>query len=529
MPNDGNRIWADKENEIGISIHADIYPVLGLGSTGAGFDLAPVCTSGKIKGGQKNKPTKGGNQATNLYTATTDPSPSDMMWSLKPAAVCVNKRIGDFIRYQASLANRWEYYPPELNADWMRVNDFDNYKHNAPYPASMCSAGPAPESVSINQYGVPDTLFNLFSTDKISVYMEILESTGFFISELFQHRPNLRFVVEVYNTFTYNTDGETKTYWYDSPNTHLIAKYCFDKMSSISLSKTWNINLYDLMKAINVPVKSLGSTGYPATMVFGLQEADEQTTATTAVSGKDGGVAGTGIVIPGYRNVSGGQLYEYNFNIANEWDAEIEEFQYGFIQRGINNTSIQWKSSPATAEGLYEVYTNWADTDNQSLVKDGANLFLKVTIRNTSKVSASDSVGLDFVNNINADGIKLAVIRRNHPNRDVMPVRFFPTADYITYTGASSSVIEMSSFSVASGESKTVYLLVENFFTNNLGGLSEATENLYWNSARLVWTRFKGSSYPTESEFADSDNTLSWADGESTSYGLFDMGTYIET
>lgn len=510
-----------------ISLHGDVYPVLGIAPSGAMYDVAEACTSGKIKGGQRNKPTQGGTQGLVLASTSADPSPSDMLWSIKPTYVCASNLIGYFVRYYATNSNNWKYYPPVEGTDWMRLLDFENYNHNAPQPSNMFTAGASVESAPLNSYGQPSGKFNLFKGHIFKSFIEILSSTGFRIDEFFQHRPNLRFVVEVYNTYIYDSSGN-KVYWYTAPDDYLIAKYCFGTMSSLTLRGDFDINLYDLVTELGIPTKSLGSSGYPVTFVYGLQEVTSaQTTAAQAVSGKLNGIPSTGITINGYRTFNGGQMHEYSFTIDNEWEGEIEDVQYGFIQRG-SGTSIQWKDSPATSEGLYEVYTNWADTDNQSLVKDGANLFMKITIRNTSTSTDAENNTLTFTNSIASDGIKLAVIRRNHPNRDVMPVRFFPTADYITYNGASSSVREMSSFSVAPNESKTVYLLIENFFTNTLGGLSESLEKLYWNSARIVWTRYEGSSLPSESEYPDADNTLTWASG-TVSDDLFDMGTYIET
>lgn len=133
MPNDGVKIWAQKEPKIGISIHADIYYVLGLGSTGAGFGLAPVCASGKINKWSFHKPVR-----LPQMPDLTDEQIMQVNCGLVPQELSklktncngLNGVTGTNDAKADILAQviEWEYLPA-LNG--YRTNDFDGYNHAA--------------------------------------------------------------------------------------------------------------------------------------------------------------------------------------------------------------------------------------------------------------------------------------------------------------------------------------------------------------------------------------------------------------
>ena len=133
MPNDGVRIWAQKDPKVGISIDADIYYVLGLGSTGAGFDLAPVCASGKINKWSFHKPVR-----LPQMPDLTDEQIMQVNCGLVPQELSklktncngLNGVTGTNDAKSDILAQvlEWDYLPP-LNA--YRTNDFDGYNHGA--------------------------------------------------------------------------------------------------------------------------------------------------------------------------------------------------------------------------------------------------------------------------------------------------------------------------------------------------------------------------------------------------------------
>lgn len=133
MPNNGVKIWAQKDPKVGISIHADIYPVLGIGKVGDDFDLAPVCTSGKINKWSFYKPIRI-NQMPDLTDAqimqvNCGLIPNELV-KLKTNCNGLNGVTGTDDTKDAILAQvlEWDYLPP-LNA--YRVNDFDGYNHGA--------------------------------------------------------------------------------------------------------------------------------------------------------------------------------------------------------------------------------------------------------------------------------------------------------------------------------------------------------------------------------------------------------------
>lgn len=133
MPNDGKKIWAQKDPKVGISIHADIYYVLGLGATGAGFDLAPACTSGKINKWSFHKPIRI-NQMPDLTDAQIMQAhcglTPQVLGKLKTNCNGLNGVAGTDDTKDAILAQvlEWDYTPP-LNA--YRTNDFDGYNHGS--------------------------------------------------------------------------------------------------------------------------------------------------------------------------------------------------------------------------------------------------------------------------------------------------------------------------------------------------------------------------------------------------------------
>lgn len=111
-----------------ISLHADVYAVLGLTKTGTYYDTGWVCgnSHGRINKWSKKKPIRyaqPGELTDAQFKGTTADNVQGIYYGLKVAS-------------QAGLLGQlhsvnWDYLPPRPGTDWCRLTDFNGYDHNA--------------------------------------------------------------------------------------------------------------------------------------------------------------------------------------------------------------------------------------------------------------------------------------------------------------------------------------------------------------------------------------------------------------
>lgn len=107
-----------------VSLHADVYPVLGLTKT-VTYDTGWVCgnSHGRINKWAKYKPTKYGSpDGDSNWWKATDGNCGFSGMHQYPYAEIVDA-------YENNSA--WKYNPPTPGADWCRLADFNGYDHNA--------------------------------------------------------------------------------------------------------------------------------------------------------------------------------------------------------------------------------------------------------------------------------------------------------------------------------------------------------------------------------------------------------------
>lgn len=116
-----------------VSLHADVYPVLGLAKTGTFYDTGWVCgnSHGRINKWSKHKPIRYNTPAELTdaqFRGTTADNSNGIYYGLKTSSAAG--------RLDQLHDADWEYLPPVPGTDWCRLTDFVGYDHNAkPNPA----------------------------------------------------------------------------------------------------------------------------------------------------------------------------------------------------------------------------------------------------------------------------------------------------------------------------------------------------------------------------------------------------------
>ena len=111
-----------------VSLHGDVYPVLGINKSGDYYDTGWVCgnSHGKINKWSKRKPIRyaqPGELTDAQFKGTYADNNQGIYYGLKVASEA--GRLGQL--HTAS----WEYLPPRPGTDWCRLTDFVGYDHNA--------------------------------------------------------------------------------------------------------------------------------------------------------------------------------------------------------------------------------------------------------------------------------------------------------------------------------------------------------------------------------------------------------------
>ena len=137
-----------------VSLHADVYPVLGLTKTGTYYDTGWVCSNshGKINKWSKRKPIRyaqPGELTDAQFKGTYADNNQGIYYGMKVASEA--GRLGQL--HTAS----WEYLPPRPGTDWCRLTDFVGYDHNAkPFLSAGFGNG---EKIEVNRYLKPKKTF----------------------------------------------------------------------------------------------------------------------------------------------------------------------------------------------------------------------------------------------------------------------------------------------------------------------------------------------------------------------------------
>ena len=131
-----------------ISLHADVYAVLGLTKTGTYYDTGWVCgnSHGRINKWSKKKPIRyaqPGELTDAQFKGTTADNAQGIYYGLKVAS-------------QAGLLEQlhsvnWDYLPPRPGTDWCRLTDFNGYDHNATPTLNGTYTGSSPAYIDADR------------------------------------------------------------------------------------------------------------------------------------------------------------------------------------------------------------------------------------------------------------------------------------------------------------------------------------------------------------------------------------------
>ena len=111
-----------------VSLHADVYPVLGLNKTGTYYDIghANGNTHGQTNPWAKYKPER-----VNTPAEITLDQRKDNNCGLTPYLVSTLSGLADAYEQHPEDMHGWTYSPPRPGTDWCRLTDWDGYNHNA--------------------------------------------------------------------------------------------------------------------------------------------------------------------------------------------------------------------------------------------------------------------------------------------------------------------------------------------------------------------------------------------------------------
>lgn len=136
-----------------VSLHADVYPVLGLTKTGTFYDIGHVCgnTHGQTNKWSNHKPIRYDSPAELTSFDPAIPNSGDRYYAYgmqvdimhyllrgytqQDKITAINTGTEGFLYKLAKgeLA-AWDYLPPRPGTDWCRLTDWDGYAHDVPDP-----------------------------------------------------------------------------------------------------------------------------------------------------------------------------------------------------------------------------------------------------------------------------------------------------------------------------------------------------------------------------------------------------------
>lgn len=141
-----------------VSLHADVYPVLGLAKTGTFYDLATVCANahGRINKWSKRKPVR--------YNSPAELTEEQFRDALYGMNITYSSDLDTVIN--AAKKGDWDYLPPRPGTDWSRLTDFINYNH---YCVRPCTSRLMNQDMEENQAVAANVMFQETTQDADSI------------------------------------------------------------------------------------------------------------------------------------------------------------------------------------------------------------------------------------------------------------------------------------------------------------------------------------------------------------------------
>lgn len=259
-----------------ISLHGDVYPVLAIAPSGAYYDVAEACTSGKINKWSLYKPYVLANDTPQelvleikdmigadgqfVGRCYVDPSKSTsddaerderdlVFWGVRPNGlwqhnVAVveqtgNKEIKRWI-FEAASSFKWELQVPKGNY-FKRLTDFDGYNHVSKAPIIIEPSQEIKNLIDFNT-GLPKDSINLFPNGNKLIRFHCHNNANSDFSstyEFFQRDSELRFTIEMWPQYSGNGN------WLDCVYpTELLGKW-FSRAIEYDQEPTFQMNIQD--------------------------------------------------------------------------------------------------------------------------------------------------------------------------------------------------------------------------------------------------------------------------------------------
>lgn len=428
-----------------ISLHGDVYPVLAIAPSGAYYDVAEVCTSGKINKWSKYKPYQGNNQ-TYEQNGTTDPSPAGQVWGMVNTLRqnAATTYLGQLVQNNVGR-DTWTYYPPVLGSHWMRLLDFNGYNHAAEYPLK---AGMNEQFFNENVDNMGQMrVINLFR-DKNILFDCVAGGDFGNLKVLMQNLPNLRYTIEIYENYQLEA--------YAPP----IAKWCSEPLATINGSSVGVIkSLREILSGAGIPYLKLGGTSTAASMTLRIVSGLQEATSSGWFFGDNivkNFKAGTGMVIQNaIKNGNGWAGLVAPLPIGTWFDSAISSATFG-CRVGGASTPTMW-SAPLQAGTYAASY---------------ATFYVKFNIaQQSSPFRICDS------RNTSTDGVRLGAYWTNPSNASTLNVITGTLCDS-SWNNYSTSYIDIP----AGTGTTTIYMRFDNLLKT--GGTSTSDSH----RVRFMWS-----------------------------------------
>lgn len=456
-----------------ISLKDDVYGVLGIAPSGAYYDVAEACTSSKINKWSKYKPYITSN---NSYEAipynttsfvggnvTVDPSASTnatwpTFWGLVPSSSITDKSGKSLREFLFSKFQQfdWIYLQPVKNTNWMRLTDFEYYRHNisGSQPPVVIEPNNAIKDL-INSYGQVETI-NLFPKANFTIQFKtsIGNYSGFnSVLEFFQKQPNLRFAVEI---------QPTHDNWQSVPYPGELLGKWFSKTLSNDPAPGFMINIKDFLNFLYGVDNywHMGTDGGTINFFLGFQEAngDEnkelfytRSSQSVVPSGSvnvttDPSKDGTILPSPGYVGYSGNPGFHWALKFGCWFDRKLTNFKWGY--KGINAPQPTMREGNSTTSGKVVGVNN-------------RNLYIQCDIETKA---GEDFYLLSYNNQTKTqDGVWFAAVCENADNKIPVVATVFSSNNESAWYGDTSQGSDVQIMG-EDGKSIRVYLRFNNFW-----------------------------------------------------------------
>lgn len=471
-----------------INLKNDVYYVLKTAPSGSRYSLTEACTSNKINRWSKYKPyiTKDNKYKSIPYgtiqfikedgtivNITEDPSKegdngAQVFWGLnaKPSSLARSgKQLKDWLLTYFSQYT-WEYQKPVVNVNWMRLTDFEYYRHNAEAPVII---EPHTDVKELIDSTGNLTVVNLFPNANFAIEFDALpgNNNGFVSTlEFFQRQPELRFTVEMWPHVSAKGNWTEAVYpdellgkWFsrtllydEGPRFMMNVRDCLDYLYGVD--NYWHIGKNG--PTVNFMLALQEANGNPNEEIFFNPNNNSVPAGNMTVVTTDPSVEGTIIPAPGYVGFYGNPGFRWPIQFGCWFDRNLTDFKWGY--KAIS------APQPTMQEGNSE-------TSGQVVGVNNRNLYVSFEVETKSAdsfylLSYSDA----FNNQTNTQkGVWFAAVCENADNKIPVVATVFSSNNESAWYGDTSYGSHVQIMG-SDGNKVKVYLRFNNFWEKPYSG-----------------------------------------------------------